>query len=183
MESSEIYTPHWYAIQTRPQKETAANENLSRQGFETLYPREEVLISRQRLTVRPFFPRYMFARFPRVALSAVRSTRGVSRVVEFIPGQPCVVEDEVIAGMISWMRPDGVVALSDAPLMPRSGYEPDDLIMVTYGPLAGIAGLFKRDVGDGERVMLLLKMLGREFEQPIPIRDTRKALISELAYV
>lgn len=181
MELPDIYTPSWFVIQTRFQKEKVANEHLLNQRIPTLYPREEVFDSRSRPTHRPYFQRYLFAKFPLVMLSQVRSTRGVSRIVEFIAGEPLSVEDHIIAEIAARMNGDGVV-VRDKPLT-ASNYQQDDLVMVTYGPLSGIAGLFKGDVGDGERVILLLKMLGREFNQPIPMRDTRKALLSELAYV
>jgi transcriptional antiterminator RfaH len=177
---NDLYTPRWYAVQTRPQQEQKADENLLNQDFSTLFPREEVYISRNRIVTKPYFSRYLFAQFPLAALRSVRSTRGVYRVVEFVPGHPVVVEDEIIAEMASHLDGRGIV-MSEKPRF-KSGYEPNDLVMVTYGPLAGIAGLFRRDAGDGERVILLLKMLGREFERPFDLRDTRRAFEAELAY-
>ena len=181
METAENYTPQWFVIQTRFQKETTANDNLLKQNIPTLYPREEYIDSRRRLTYRPYFQRYLFAQFPLLSLSQVRSTRGVSRVVEFIPGNPLMVEDWIIEEIAARMNDDGVV-VPETPII-KSGYQPDEVVMVTYGPLAGIAGLFKRDAENGERVYLLLNMLGRQFEQPFAIRDTRKAMITELAYI
>jgi transcription antitermination factor NusG len=112
----------------------------------------------------------------------VRSTRGVSRVVEFIQGEPLRVEDEVIALIAAQMRDDGVVMIGGDSLHIPSGYKADETIMVTYGPLAGIAGLFKRDGDKAQRVVLLLRMLGRQFEQEFALEDTRRAFPSELAF-
>jgi len=172
---------NWYLIQTKQQKERTADENLRRQQISTLFPLDQIPLSRRRLSCKPYFPGYLFAYFSLESISRVRNTRGVLRVVEFEPGKPYPVDRVVIDEIASRMNPQGIMIL-DQPVA-ASGYKPDDKVMITNGPLSGLAGIFKRDADGGERVFLLLKMFGREFEQPVPLRDTRKPLLSELAYV
>jgi transcription antitermination factor NusG len=141
MESAEIYAPQWFVIQTRFQKEKTANENLMNQAIPTLYPRKEVVISRQRTVARPFFPRYLFAQFPLDSLSKVRHTRGVSRVVEFEPGQPLAVEPWIIEEIAAHMNPDGVM-LGHKIIRDNTAFIPNEPIIVTGGAFINQTGLF-----------------------------------------
>src|SRR5512140_3205972 len=73
----------WYAILTKPRRETLAEDNLRNQGYDVYLPRLQI---EQRRNVRwitavePLFPRYLFVRAAnaRQSFAPVRSTPGVA---------------------------------------------------------------------------------------------------------
>lgn len=90
----------WYVVQCKPRQEMRALENLTRQSFETYCPLVPVRKAAQaQAPLQPLFPGYLFVYLAaETNWSAVRATRGVSRVVAF-NGQPCPVSDELITGI------------------------------------------------------------------------------------
>lgn len=136
----------WFVINTKPKKE-AQVERLFQEGGFTIYCPKYFHEKR----VSPFFPGYAFLSFdfPR-QYQTVKYTRGVKRVVGGDEG-PTPVPEEVVAGIRARER-DGLIVFE------RYGEEPGvgDEIEVVEGPLKGLKGIFKKEIGDRERVMILL---------------------------
>ena len=86
----------WFAVQTQPRRESAAEGTLWRLGvsvFLPCYRERDILHGYRREVVRPLFAGYLFASFDRrEALRAVHYARGVRGVVTF-GGQPAEVPE------------------------------------------------------------------------------------------
>jgi transcriptional antiterminator RfaH len=150
----------WYVVQTRPHCEAKAALHLQRQGFGAYLPR---YLKRRRHARRidtvsaPLFPRYLFvaADLASQRWRAIHSTLGVSHLV--CQGDaPAPVADAIVQQL--WSRHDraGYVRLDQAPR-----FAPGDKVRVSDGVFSACLGLFE-SVTDGERVAILLDLLGRK---------------------
>ena len=149
---------NWYAIQTKPHREEEAEMHLQRQGFTVYLPRIQVIKSRRgrrQPAVEPLFPRYLFVQLdPALTDRApIRSTRGVSAMVEF--GN---VPAEVPADVISALQEQEDDA-EGVRLLPADKFISGERGFVADGPLAGLEGIFVARNGT-ERVYVLLEVLG-----------------------
>jgi transcriptional antiterminator RfaH len=138
--------PSWYVINTKPKKEGQVERLFVEGGFTIYCPKY-----RRENRIGPFFPGYAFLRFEFPAqYQMVKYTRGVKRVVGNDAG-PTPIPDETIEG-IRAREMDGLIAFE------KYGEEPavGDEIEVVEGPLKGLKGIFRKEVGDSERVMILL---------------------------
>jgi len=150
----------WYVVQTHPASESKAASHLQRQGFETYFPR--YLKSRRHArrvetVAAPLFPRYVF-----VAIDlemqrwrAVQSTMGVTRLV-CVGDNPAQVPISVISALKASHDDRGFVR-SDPPQLFKAGEE----VRVRDGAFSSFLGRFDR-MADGERVAILLDLLGRK---------------------
>ena len=146
----------WFAIHTQLHQENRADANLRAWNVETFYPR---IKSRRRNefsgaiihVIKPFFQRYLFARFPQQLLHKIWFTRGVKSVVSF-GGTPCPIDDEVIEFFRSRADEDGFVKLGEEP-------RPGDKVVMSGGMLDSLEGVFERAMNDSERVMILLRTI------------------------
>lgn len=156
----------WYAVHTKPRSEAIAREHLERQGFDCLYPRlKRNVRSALGMTLRfeSLFPRYVFLRSDAAvnSLASVRSTRGCVGLVRF-GAEPATVPSSVIQQILARLsREDGSTRL-DAPDLIAG-----QRVRITDGPLAGFEAVFKCVEG-GERVRLLLDLLGHSRETVLP---------------
>lgn len=147
----------WYAIRTHLNQENRAEANLRAWNVEVFYPK----IKEQRrnqfsgaLTslTKPFFSRYLFARFnaDRV-LHKVWFTRGVQSVVSF-GGAPSPVEDDIIEFFRGRVDKNGFVQLGE-------DFNPGDKVIMKGGVFDNLVGIFERQMNDSERVMILLQTI------------------------
>lgn len=150
----------WYVVQTRPHSENKAAAHLQRQGFNIYVPR---YLKRRRHARRvetvaaPLFPGYLFVAIDLAVQRwrSIQSTVGVARLV--CNGElPAEVPPGVIASLQSGEDDRGFVQLERTPPF-RSG----DKIRVLEGVFAACLGLFQ-GVTDGQRVAILIDMLGRK---------------------
>lgn len=136
----------WFVINTKPKKEMQVAKLFAEGGFTCYIP-----FYRQDRRITPFFPGYGFLRFSFPDdFQTVRYTRGVKRVVGDHNG-PVPIPDEVIE-RIRAREVDGLIEFEKHGETPRVG----DEIEVVEGPLKGLRGIFKKELGDKERVMILL---------------------------
>lgn len=136
----------WFVINTKPKKE-AQVERLFREGGFTVYCPKY----RREKKISPFFPGYAFLLFDFPGqYQMVKYTRGVKRIVGRDEG-PTPIPEEAVEG-IKAREKDGLIVFE------RYGEEPamGDEIEVVEGPLKGLRGIFKKEIGDHERVMILL---------------------------
>lgn len=147
----------WYAIRTHFNQETRAETNLRSWNVEVFAPRIKEKRRNEFSGVvsflsKPFFPRYLFAKFEvDTYLHKVWFTRGVQSVVN-CAGSPCVVDDEIIAFLQTRTNSDGFVQL-------REDFKHGDRVVMKNGVLENLVGLFERETNDSERVMVLLETI------------------------
>ena len=136
----------WFVINTKPKKESQVEKIFSEAGFHIYNPK---YIEEKR--TKPFFPGYAFLQFDHPAqYQLVKYTRGVKRIVGNREG-PIPMPEFVIEG-IRAREKDGYVELLKYGETPGVG----DEIEVVEGPLKGLKGIFEKQIGDKERVMILL---------------------------
>lgn len=137
---------HWYVINTKPKKEAQVERLFEEGGFAIYCPKH---VSEKR--IKPFFPGYAFLAFEFPGqYQTVKYTRGVKRIVGNDDG-PIPIPEEVI-GSLKAREKDGLIVLEKYGQEPRVG----DEIEVMEGPLRGLRGLFQKEIGEKERVMILL---------------------------
>jgi transcriptional antiterminator RfaH len=143
----------WYAIQTKPQHETRAEQNLRVCGFETFAPtireRSPLKIGTQTgYRLAPLFPGYIFARFvAEQHVWCIRRTSGVRDVVDFGNG-PARVDDDVIELLRARETP------TEAPRL-----VPGEKVIIQDGPLRSLVGVLERETKGCERVAVLLSAI------------------------
>jgi transcriptional antiterminator RfaH len=156
---------NWYVINTKPKKETQVERLFQEGGFTIYCPKH-----RSERLVKPFFPGYafLFFDFPE-QYQMVKYTRGVKRIVGNDEG-PIPIPEEVVVGLRAREK-DGLIVLE------KYGQEPGigDEIEVMEGPLKGLKGVFKKEAGDRERVMILLNYVSYQGMLLIEKRKLRKA--------
>lgn len=152
--------PRWYVVQTQANAEAKALAHLRRQGFATYLPR---YLKRRRHARRietvpaPLFPRYLFVEIDIAAQRwrSIGSTIGVSRLVSN-GDWPAAVPDDVIASLRVREDAAGYVWLDQRPK-----FKTGDKIRVMEGAFYDYLGIFD-GMSDGERVEILLDLLGRK---------------------
>lgn len=147
----------WYVIHTNSRQEDRADYNLKSWGIDTLAPkirhrRYNQFTGQPIETIKPMFPRYVFAYFDiSNLLHRVRNTRGVHSVVgfgdQFVP-----VDEEIVFAIKSRMGKNDIVDLQEQ-------FKRGDKVVVKSGPLKSFLGVFEREMNDAERVMILLNTL------------------------
>ena len=145
----------WYALHTHLHQEDRAAANLRAWNIELFYPktreqRRNAFSGAITCLTKPFFPRYLFARFDAdQLLHKVWFTRGVHSVVSF-GGTPSPIDDEVIEFLQLRADKDGFIRLGEE-------LKPGDKVVMKGGMLDSIVGIFEREMNDSERVMILLQ--------------------------
>ena len=151
--------PRWFVVQAQPNAESKAVFHLNRQGFATYLPR---YLKRRRHARRvdtvaaPLFPRYLFVSIDMGVQRwrSIFSTVGVSRIV--CNGEmPTAVPDQVIENLRA-REHDGLVKLDLRP-----SFRVGDKVRLLDGAFADCLGLYE-GLKDGDRVALLLDLLGRK---------------------
>jgi len=150
----------WYVVQTQPNAERKAVFNLNRQGYRTYLPQ---YIRRRRHARRvehvksPLFPRYLFVAIDMGSQRwrSIQSTFGVSRLV-CNGDMPAAVPDHVVEQLQSREDDQGCIRLEK-----RAMFLPGDKVRVQDGVFEACPGLFE-GLTDGERVAILLDLLGRK---------------------
>jgi transcriptional antiterminator RfaH len=155
---------NWYVINTRPKKEHQVERLFAEGGFEFYCPKY-----RYEKRIRPFFPGYgfLFFDFPS-QYQLVQYTRGVKRVVGNREG-PIPLSENIIREIKAW-EVDGLVQLKKYGEEPKVG----DEIEVAEGPLKGLKGIFKKELDDKERVMILLNYVSYQGQLLIEKRKLKK---------
>ena len=159
--------PLWFAVFSKPRRETEAMEQLERQGFTVFLPLARArrrLRGQWRAVIEPMFPRYLFLRAtPGLDdLRPIRSTRGVIGLVRF-GGEPRPAPDALIAALQRLCASDGVLDLPE-PLVPGSR------VRILEGPFAGYeAELLSHD--GAHRARVLLALLGQMHAVQIPLDE------------
>jgi len=170
--TSTLPDSQWYAIRTHVNQENRAEANLRAWNIEIFYPK----IKEQRrnqfsgaLTslTKPFFSRYLFARFnAERVLHKVWFTRGVQSVISF-GGNPSPVDDEIIEFLRTRVDTNGFVQLGD-------DFNPGDKVMMKGGVFENLVGIFEHEMNDSERVMIMLETINYQSHIIIERSSIRK---------
>jgi len=157
---------NWFVINTKPKKEFQVERLFSEGGFEFYYPKYQ-----HENRIKPFFPGYgfLFFDFPS-QYQLVKYTRGVKRVVGNQEG-PIPIPETVIQ-KIKAREVNGLIELEKHGEEPKVG----DEIEVVEGPLKGLKGIFKKEIGDKERVMILLSYVS--YQGQLLIEKTKLKKVS-----
>jgi transcription antitermination factor NusG len=135
-------------------QEERAGNNLKAWSVETLTPkikerRYNQFTGKPTYITKPFFPRYIFARFEADSmLHRVCFVRGVHSVVGFGAG-PTPIDEELIEIIKAQTGEDGFVNLGE---QLKSG----DRVSISDGPVKDFVGIFERESSASERVVILL---------------------------
>ncbi|MEK6278984.1 MAG: transcription termination/antitermination NusG family protein [Acidobacteriota bacterium] len=147
-------TVYWYAIHTKPKQEQRAETNLRAWNIEAFTPKIKDRLRSRKVKgsnhiIKPLFPRYVFARFnPHCCLHQVTFTRGVNTIVRF--GDTLArIDDRIISVIRLRMDEEGLVRIAEE-------FNCGDPVIIDYGPFKRLNGIFERDVGEAERVRVLL---------------------------
>ena len=146
----------WYVIQTKPKKEEEAQSYLSTRGVEMFSPLMETFALRNggmNKELKPLFPGYIFGKFDLERnYPLVRWARGVKKVLGF-GGYPTPISEEVVKIIKERADSQGIVRV-------KHHFEPNDFVRIKTGPMRDLLGVFERWLSDGERVRILLRLIG-----------------------
>ena len=143
----------WYLIQTKPQQESIATENLSNQGFEVFFPK--AIIKNKTVSL---FPRYLFIRLDDKTQNwtPIRSTRGVANFVRF--GLSFAVVPNQIIRMIKIQQQQTIEKMIDI-----CSHQKGDSVEIQSGAFKGQQAIFQ-NYNSNDRVTVLLKLIGQHQE-------------------
>lgn len=160
--------PRWYVATTAPNRESLAQARLEHLGFPAFLPliaREVRHARRVEVVQRPMFPRYVFLRFDAAADPWRRAygTRCV-RIFGATPERPSPLPPGVVEG---WQAEglDKPITRDIAPDLIAAGAT----VSLTAGPFADHRGVCLWD--DGQRVRVLLSLMGAEVPASVPRRQ------------
>ncbi|WP_253426701.1 transcription/translation regulatory transformer protein RfaH [Pseudomonas sp. GGS8] len=160
---------NWYLLQCKPRQDERAKTNLLRQNYVIFCPQivsQRSIHGKPHQSLEPLFPGYLFIQLGRDDKWApLRSTRGVSRIVDFNHG-PAMVPDDIIEHLRNRCYKPPQVHVPQP-------FKPGEILQITRGPLSTLEGIFLTMLGD-ERVMILLHFLNREQPVRIPLNDLER---------
>jgi transcriptional antiterminator RfaH len=161
-------TLHWFVIHTKPRDEHRVKNHFQGMEIETLLPLcENFQYSHGRMcrVINPLFSNYLFARLDLERhYYKVKWTRGVNRILG-VGNDPTPVSERVIQMLKDRMGDDYIVKLLE-------DLQEGDLVQITSGPLKDFIGVFQRRLSSGERVRILLNLIGAE----VPVQISRGQL-------
>lgn len=156
----------WYAVHTHAGAETRAVWHLENQGFSVYLPR---YLRRRRHARKvdwvpaPLFPRYLFV-FMDIAKQrwqAIQSTVGIRYLICNDAG-PAEVPEQIIEELRGREDQSGLVDMAQ-----QNRFQPGEKVQVVDGPLLDQIGIFQCR-SDGERAVVLLRLLGRDLSVTLP---------------
>jgi len=156
----------WYVVQTKPRQEFRAEAHLRNQGLRCVLPTlqaERIRRGKRVLANEPLFARYLFIELGATDAkwSVLRSTRGVSRLVEF-------------GGVPAKLPPGWIDAFQHQATAPRKLFEPGQRVVVTQGPFSGLEGIYQMPDGES-RAIVLLELLSKPCRGAFPVEALRRA--------
>jgi len=152
----------WFAVRTRPRKETLARDQLQNQGFEVYLPMVNTRITHARKVSwqpRPFFPGYLFVHLgpDEQRWTTIRSTIGVLAPVSFGNYYP-PVPAAAIEALRARHDEHGYI---QAGRQPESPFRAGEKVRMHDGSLKGFEGVFVEMRGP-DRVLVLLDWMQKK---------------------
>ena len=167
-------TDPWYVarVRTGARDVRRAQDALADRGYETFYPR---FIERDRRgeTVKPYFVGYLFVCCPGGLWGEAARAPGVVSVL----GNPMTgyAAEAPSEFMQRWREVCGPSGIHDPIPLRRvvTRFEPNSVVRITDGSFADLFAIVKMD--EGERVKVLIEMLGGQRVVEIPKRSVSSA--------
>jgi len=156
----------WFVLNTKPKKEFQVEKLFIAGGFNIYTPK---YMHEKRL--KPFFSGYGFIYFDYPAqYQMVKYTRGVKRIIGS-QGGPIPISERIIQE-IKKREINGLIELD------KYGGEPEigDEIEIMEGPLKGMRGIFKKEITEKERVLILLSYVSFQGQLIIEKKKLKKIL-------
>jgi transcriptional antiterminator RfaH len=154
-------TSNWLLLQVKPRQEKRALENLVRQQAECYCPliQVEKLIRGKRIHVEEaLFPGYFFINFDpqesNLTFTAIRSSRGVSKIVRF-GEEPAKVPESLILQIKDCEKVNSQPL--NAPNVPQKG----DTVIILEGPFKGLQAVYSQTDGQ-QRSIVLISLLHQQ---------------------
>jgi transcriptional antiterminator RfaH len=156
----------WYCARTQSKREhIAAHWLKARHGIESYLPRIRYRRVEARgavWTTEALFPNYLFVRFDLArACQQVQCVPGVTELVRFGSQYP-PIPGEVIEGLRARLGAQDVYVIEEQ-------LAPGDAVRIFEGPFVGLEGIVTRVLPAGERVRVLLELLGRQTSVELPV--------------
>lgn len=146
----------WYLVQCKPRESFRAEVHLNNQNytcFHPTYPIKRKVSGHVQSVIVPLFPHYLFVLLNGSdKWSAIRSTRGVSKIVYF-NGAPASLDHRLVEGL---QRHCAVLHGCE----PEPIYKIGDRVIITEGCFKELEAIVTATKGE-ERVILLLNLLNR----------------------
>lgn len=149
---------YWLALYTQPHKERFVRDYLVEQGLELYLPEVRNKIQRSdRPSQRPFFPHYLFLRYPGAAqvaetIAEIRWTPGLRSIVAF-GDRPALIPDRVVEHIRT--RLQTFVESEEEP------FKPGQAVHIIDGPFEGMDAVFDRRLSDRGRVRVFFELVNR----------------------
>jgi transcriptional antiterminator RfaH len=157
----------WYVAFTQASAELRAAKHLDNQGFPTYIPR---FLKKRRSArkieqvIAPLFPRYIFVGIDLASQRwrSINGTVGISHLV-CQGDKPTAVSADILSAIARQEGEDGLVRLPEA-----RRFKPGETVRVLDGVFADHLGLYE-GLGDRERVLILLDLLGRKVKVQVEL--------------
>ena len=149
---------HWYAYQSKPNKEEALVEQLRARDIETYYPWIRVNpVNPRARRARAYFPGYVFIRvdLAEIGITAIQFIPFARGLVSF-DQEPAIVPDHLLAAIRK--RVDDVNAGGG---MEFEGLTEGAPVYIYDGPFQGYEGIFDTRLSGSERVRVLVQLLSK----------------------
>jgi transcriptional antiterminator RfaH len=154
----------WFVLNTKPKKEFHVERLFQEGGIDFYCPRYI-----QDSSKKPFFSGYGFIRFSYPSqYRLVRYTRGVKRVIGNQEG-PIPIPEEIIQ-RIKQREINGYIELEKYGEIPEIG----DEIEIMEGPMKGLRGVFRKELTDQDRVVILLNYVSYQGQLIIEKKKLKK---------
>ncbi len=165
MEQTLSFQHSWLCVRTQPKREAVAAGQLKLlDGVEVFCPRIRFRRNTKRGKVwfeEAMFPGYVFARFDFFEKSrAVSSAVGVRGLVRF-RGECATVPDLMIETLQAERFDDGPIVIEEPTV------KVGDEALVTDGALMGLRAVITQVLSGGERVKVLMDMMGTAIEAEV----------------
>ena len=157
----------WFLVQTKPQQETRALENLHQQGVTAFCPQvfvEKLSRGKRKVSKEVLFPSYLFVEFDQEAVSAlsINYTRGVNRIVSF-GNAPSQIPGQLISQLKERIDQSEQNMITELP-------EKGEKLEVLDGPFRGLNAIFSQIDGDS-RAVVLIAILSQKVKAVLPLRS------------
>ena len=168
--ASDIFQPSWYVLHTRSRFENVVNDGLMKKNIDVFLPKVTVRSRRKDRKVMlsvPLFPGYVFVRSslePHKHIEIVK-TVGAVRLIGSKSG-PVKVDESTIDSL-------KIMVSSDEPINTGARLKKGDEVVVMYGPLAGVKGVFVQYRGNG-RIIVNINALGQHASVNISEDDVER---------
>jgi transcription antitermination factor NusG len=146
----------WYALRTKPNKETLVWQQAKLRGFKVFYPRLRVKpVNPRARKVVPYFPGYLFveADLQQAGLSTFQFMPYTLGLVCF-GGEPATIPESFIHEMKQRM-----LVIEDSGGFFIDHLKRGDRVLIQDGPFDGYEAIFDTRLSGNDRVQVLLNML------------------------